>query len=266
MNKIDSLVDIEKDIIAHPENDLEYLSDLFEDEMFSQAEIEDINSALKIILGDNSLSENKKFDLTENMWKVNFRVKPPSPEEFLTEEFIGETANSLYPHIKETFIKYFNPLSSYRNLVEYWPIGSGKSVLVALIKGYIATIDYYLRDKKQFFKLSPTTMMCDATVSLSLDMAYDLNIVPMLNYLESSTKFCRVKQEAQLLKKMKEDPYTIYFTTATKGGSIMRIGDLFYRTVSEPSQLLGLTLQMVSITELGFLQEKGMKPDSVMRL
>lgn len=263
---LNSIIDIERDILTHPEDDLDYLSDLLEEEVFSKAEIDDINNALKIILGDEELSDIKKSDLMNSIWKVNFNRKPPSPEEFLTEYWIGETANSLYPHIKQAFSDFFDVTKPYRNLVEYWPIGSGKSVLVALIKGYIATIDYYLRDKKQFFKLAPTTLICDATVSLSLDMAYDLNIVPMLNYMETSPRFCRVKQEAQLIKKRKEDPDTIYFTTATKGGSILRIGDLFYRTVSEPAQLLGLTLQMVSLTELGFLQEKGMKPDVVMRL
>ncbi len=255
-----------KDIITHPADDLDYLSDIFESETFSQAEIDNINEALKLILGDVNLTEGRKLDLTENLWKVNFTRKPPSPEEFLTESWIGETANSLYPHIRESFITFFDPTKPYRNLVEYYPIGSGKSVLVALIKGYIAVVDYYLRDKKQFFKLAPTTLICDATVSLSLDMAYDLNIVPLLNYMDTSPKFCRVKQESQMLKHRKDDLDKIYFTTATKGGSLLRIGDLFYRTVSEPSQLLGLTLQMVSLTELGFLQERGMKPETVMRL
>jgi len=261
-----SIIDMERDILTHPEDDLEYLSDIFEGEKFSQAEIEDINKALKIILSNEALSPERKIDYTENLWKVNFFRRPPKPEEYLTEEWIGETANSLYPHIRNSFIDFFDPTKPYRNLVEYYPIGSGKSVLVALIKGYIAVIDYYLRDKKQFFKLAPTTMICDATVSLSLDMAYDLNIVPMLNYMETSPKFARVKQESQLIKKVREDKDTVYFTTATKGGSILRIGDLFYRTISEPSQLLGLTIQMVSLTELGFLQEKGMKPETVMRL
>ncbi len=261
-----SLVDASKDIITHPADDLGYLSDIFESEIFTQAEIEDINSALTTILGDVNLTDARKLDLTNNLWKVNFTRKPPTPEEFLTEPWIGETANSLYTHIRDAFITFFDPTKPYRNLVEYYPIGSGKSVLVALIKGYIAAVDYYLRDKKQFFKLSPTTLICDATVSLTMDMSYDLNIVPMLNYMETSPKFCRVKQEAQLLKHRKDDLDKIYFTTATKGGSLLRIGDLFYRTVSEPAQLLGLTLQMVSLTELGFLQEKGMKPETVMRL
>lgn len=266
MSKINELVDITKDIISHPEDDLEYLEQLFKEASLSEADIEEINSAFRVILSQEGLSDEKKVDYTNNLWKVNFNKKPPTPQEFLTEEWIGETANSLYPHIRKSFEDFFNPLNPYRNLVEYYPIGTGKSVLVALIKGYIAAIDYYLRDFKQFFNLGQTTMICDATVSLSLDMAYDLNIAPMLNYMETSPKFCRVKQEAQLIRKRKEDPNTIYFTTATKGGSILRVGDLFYRTISEPAQLLGLTLQVVSLTELGFLQEKGMKADTVMRL
>jgi len=266
MNNIKNLVDMEKDVLTHPSNDLDYLSDIFESEVFSQAEIEDINKALAIILSDELLSDKKKLDLTSSLWQINFTRKPPSPEEFLSESWIGETSASLYPHIRQTFYEFFDPKKPYRHLAEYFPIGSGKSVLVALIKGYLAVLDYYLRDAKQFFKLSPTTLICDATVSLSLDMAYNLNITPMLLYMETSPKFCRVKQEAQLLKKRKEDLDTVYFTTACKGGSILRIGDVHFRTISDPTQLLGLTLQSVSLTELGFLQEKGMKPEVVMRL
>lgn len=266
MSDITSLIDMSKDILTHPDDDIDYLSDIFESEVFSKSEIDDINDALKIILGDERLTDSTKLDLTSSLWKINFFRKPPSPEEFLTPEWIGETANSLYPHIKNAFIEFFNPEKPYRHLVEYYPIGSGKSLLVALIKGYIASVIYYLRDAKQFFKLAPTTLLVDATVSLSLDQAYTLNIAPMLNYMDTSPKFHRVKQETQLIKHRSEDLDKIYFTTACKGGSIFRIGDLFYRTISEPSHLLGLSLVSVSLTELGFLQEKGMKPEVVMRL
>jgi len=266
MNDLSSLIDMSKDILTHPENDLDYLSDIFESEIFSQSEIDDINNALKLILGDENLTEHRKLDFTENLWKINFVRKPPTPEEFLTESWIGETANSLYPYIRSYFVEFFNPTKPYRHLVEFLPIGTGKSVLVALIKGYIATVIYYLRDAKQFFKLSPTTVLTDATVSLTLDQAFSLNIQPMLQYLDTSLKFKRVKLESQLIKHKKEDLDHIYFTTAVKGGALFRVGDLFYRAISEPSQLLGLTLVSVSLTELGFLQEKGMKPETVMRL
>jgi len=255
-----------KDILNHPSDDLEYLEDIFSDDIFSQAEIEAINSALKKILTNENLSDYKKIDLTENLWKVNFIRKPPSPDEFLTEEWIGETANSVYPYIKNYFLEFFNPLNPYRHLVLYLPIGVGKSMLVALIKGYLATVIYYLRNAKQFFKLSKTTVLTDVTVSLTLDQAYTLNIQPMLQYLETSPKFRRVKLETQLIKNMKEDHDKIYFTSAVKGGALFRIGDLFYRAISEPSQLLGLTIVSASLTELGFLQEKGMKPETVMKL
>ena len=266
MNAFNSLVDMTKDILNHPSDDLEYLEDIFSDDIFSQAEIEAINSALKKILTNENLSDYKKIDLTENLWKVNFIRKPPSPDEFLTEEWIGETANSVYPYIKNYFLEFFNPLNPYRHLVLYLPIGVGKSMLVALIKGYLATVIYYLRNAKQFFKLSKTTVLTDVTVSLTLDQAYTLNIQPMLQYLETSPKFRRVKLETQLIKNMKEDHDKIYFTSAVKGGALFRIGDLFYRAISEPSQLLGLTIVSASLTELGFLQEKGMKPETVMKL
>jgi len=269
-NDLASLKDMSKDLLLHPNvedsKEKEYLKGILESEIFNQAEIEELNKVFKLIFDDKNTSDTKKLDYLENIWKLNYIRKPPSPQEFLTNYWLGDTAESLYPYVRQAFLDFFDVESPYRNLVEYWPIGSGKSVLVSLIKLYISTIIYYLRDYKQFFKLAKTTYIVDGTVSLTQDMAYDLNIRPMLNIMGTSQKFCRVMKEEQLIKKVKENPEIIYYTTAVKGNAIFRVGDLHYHTISEPANLLGITIISVSLTELAFMMEKGMKPEVVMRL
>lgn len=262
-----SLIDMEKDILNHPENDLEYLEKLFSEEsLFSKTEIEDINSAFKAILNDKNLNTEKRADYFTNSWKLNYFKKPPSPEEFLTHDWIGPMSESLFPHIKEAFVKFFDPLTNYRNLVLYYPIGAGKTTLVVLIKIYLGVLDYYLRNPKQFFRLAESTLISDVSVSLTKEQAYTLVINPMLNILETSPKFERTKFESQVPKLREQNPNTIYFANVNKGMAVLRMGDIRYNVVAEPSQLLGLTIQSASLTELGFLQEAGMSQEQIMRL
>ena len=54
--EMSNLIDMEKDILTHPSEDLSYLDDLFNSDLFSQSEIKDINSALGLILHDEKLS------------------------------------------------------------------------------------------------------------------------------------------------------------------------------------------------------------------
>ena len=86
-------------------------------------DINAIRTALTFLTQDNNLSDVQKLELLENSWKVNFRAAPPTPEEFLTEKYIGYTAKSLYPRVKKAFKEFLNPSGGYRNLILYPHIG-----------------------------------------------------------------------------------------------------------------------------------------------
>ena len=123
--EMSNLIDMEKDILTHPSEDLSYLDDLFNSDLFSQSEIKDINSALGLILHDEKLSEREKGNLLENSWKINHKFKPPTPEEFLTEDWIGSQAQDIYPHCRKVFLDYFNPLINKNTILLYAPVGFG---------------------------------------------------------------------------------------------------------------------------------------------
>lgn len=117
--ELKNLIDAEKDIIAHPADDLNYLNEIFKSDLFSKSEIEDIETALGLILKDENLTEKKKAELLNNSWKINYKFKIPTVEEFLTEKWIGPQARDLYPHCKKAFINYFNPLTNKNRLILY---------------------------------------------------------------------------------------------------------------------------------------------------
>ena len=116
---INNLVSMEKDILNHPDDDLDYLKPIFESELFSQTDIENINNALKIILGDEKLSDVSKGNLLQNSWKINHKFKYPTPSEFLTEKWIGPQARDLYPHCRKAFEDFFDPRTNKTKLIMY---------------------------------------------------------------------------------------------------------------------------------------------------
>lgn len=88
----------------------------------------EIRDALRIIMGNPNLSDKEKLEFMSNSWRVHYRVKPPTIEEFLTSEWIGPTADSLFPHVSEILTNYYKPNASYRNLILASAIGTGKAL------------------------------------------------------------------------------------------------------------------------------------------
>lgn len=255
MNKNDfnSLKDIEKDIILHPNDDMEYLDSILNSDLFTQAEIKDINSALNVILNDEKLSETEKGNLLENNWKINHKFKPPTPEEFLTEDWIGTQAQDIYPHCRKVFLDYFNPLINKNTILLYAPVGFGKTTLVALIKLYRNIISLSYRDLKKQFKLGKSTRLCDITVSFSKQTAYDMVTQQIINLMEISPKFERVRYERDVSDPSKRESGKMLFCNTSKGNAIIRIDEIFHECASSPSDLFGRTAVCIGLNELANL-------------
>lgn len=267
MNKDDfnSLKDIEKDIILHPNEDMSYLDGILNSNLFTQAEVEDINSALGIILHDEKLSEREKGNLLENSWKINHKFKPPTPEEFLTEEWIGSQAKDIYPHCKQVFLDYFNPLINKNTIILYAPIGYGKTTLLALMTLYRTVISLSYRDIKKQFKLGKSTRLCNSTVSFTKGTAFDMLIAPIINIMEISPKFERVRYERDLSDPSKREEGKLLFCNTSKGNALIRIDDIFYECSSSPQDLIGRTTVAIQLNELCNLS-KLMPEDRIMEM
>ena len=239
-------------------------------EYFTEKELSLLKDALKDIT-ENSDNDVDTLNLLENSWKINWKIKPPTPEEFLTEEWIGDTANTLFPYLKETFIEYFRPRKNgeeeKRYLMMYYFIGAGKTTLTVLVKVYMGVIFCLLKDPIKFFNKSKTTTFVDMSISFSKLQANDLLIKPMKQLLLTSPRFKRCKFRDEFQDKMNNgNPNFIYWNTCNDdGASLCQIGQLSYLTASEPSQLLGLNIISGSVTEMTFLIEV-MSSEKVMRL
>lgn len=86
-----------------------------------------IKAYLNWAIKTNSISDVVKGDLMNNAWRLNFKCKPPTPEEFLTDKYIGAQAEALYQPVRDVFCEFLDPLKPYRTLVLYPHIGFGKA-------------------------------------------------------------------------------------------------------------------------------------------
>jgi len=226
----------------------------------------EIKKTLGAIFNSPKLTEKEKNFLMANPWKIYYRVKPPTIEEFLTEEWIGPTAKSIFPHVEEILKEYWAPDSEKNHLLLGMAIGTGKSLTSTLASLYLTTHLWCMKDPKKFFGLSQATTIVQALISFTMDKAQQLLLQPFYQILLSSPKFKRVKQEENLDKIQKDNPDLICWTSAGKMGVLQFYNDIHYVLASSPSQLLGLNLILVIMSEISFFIDKGFSTEYIWRV
>ena len=152
-----------------------------------------IKAALDFILNNQKLSDSQKAGLITNSWRIYYREKPPTPEEFLTEKYLGRMAPSIYPRVRQWFLGFFNGDERYRDAILYVFIGGGKSTLAVLINLYITTHLALMRDPKKYLGQAPSAILTFALCSFNLKKASETLLEPFINILEVSEYFQKVR-------------------------------------------------------------------------
>lgn len=90
--------------------------------------VDNIKAALQW-LKDADVNGDYKDLLAKEGWRLAYYRKPPSPEEFLTWDWVGAQADSTWPNVRKAFIEFMdpNPLNPKRNLALSTSIGWGKA-------------------------------------------------------------------------------------------------------------------------------------------
>lgn len=103
-------------------------------------------------LQQNDLNTDYKDLLMREGWRLAYKRKPPTPEEYLTPEWIGVQAEGLWPNVKKAFLEFMdpNPLNPKRGLALSTSIGWGK------FQGYDSNI---IIDKKIKIELEDGTKL-----------------------------------------------------------------------------------------------------------
>lgn len=225
-----------------------------------------IMRTLKKITSDPVISERTRAQLLSESWRINYRVKPPTIEEFLTPEWLGEMANSLFPHAKKILTDFWQPDSPYRHLILASAIGLGKSTLSSVSSLFVTTNLWCMRNPNKFLGLAPSTALATALISFTQDKAAQVLLQPFLQILKTSPKFHRVRLEEKLDSTQLEDPDHICWTTSSKMGVLQFYNNIHYILTADPAGLLGLNLIQSIMSEISFFMEKGFSSEYIWRI
>ena len=273
--KPDILSDIQKEKISNALKDDKYyiVKDLLHGDesvanlhIFNSLDVSDIKQILNKISCDPKLSNKDKIQLLSQSWRINYRQPPPSIEEFLSKDWIGDTADSIYPHIRKLLCEFWASDSKYRHLILASGIRAGKSVCSTLSSLYCTTNLWCMRNPKKFFGLAKMSSIVYMMISFTMEKAQQVLFQPFIQILMSSPKFRRVKFEERLDFYQNEDPTLICWTTAGRMGSLQFYNDLHYVIASDPAQLLGLNVISAILSEISFFVDKGFGPEFIWRI
>jgi len=232
--------------------------------IFDTMSYEDVQKGIDLILKEPRTSDSMKESLLSNLWKVNFEVKPPTMEEFLTPKYLGAVADNLFPHVKKVLIGFMNPLGIKRVLALSTAIGWGKSSASSILILYIIVQLQYMKDPKKYYNLNEMGSLVIALLSFTLKKAGQLLLQPFNNLLKSSPIFHRVTQEDRLNKKQKELPKGhIAYTSAGRMGALQFSKDIHITVVSDRANLLGLNVIAGVCSEISFFAQRGVPPEEI---
>lgn len=232
---------------------------------------ETIKTALDFLLNNPNLNDADRAFLFSNSWRVNFRDRPPTPQEFITDKYIGPAARHTYGRVKDTFIEFMDPTKPYRDLVLFPHIGWGKSYLSTLINIYVGTHLSLMHNPYKYFGLNPATILTQLLVSYSLKKSSELLLEPMIAILESSPYFEKVKTRDGMIKRDQDFERQskierIYWTTAVPTSAIQMSNGANFKLVSNVQNLLGLSVATGAMSELAFFRDAGRSDEYIMRM
>ena len=226
----------------------------------------EIQKGLQLILNNPCLSDSMKELLLLDSWRINYKSKPPTIKEFLTEEWLGPQAESLFVHARRILTEFWNYDSPYRHLVLAGSIGIGKSTISAVQNLFVTINLFLMRNPKKYFGLAASTSIVQAFISFSQDKAKQLLLQPFIQILTTSPKFHRVKVEEHLEAHQKKYPDKICWTTASRVGVLQFPNDIHYIVASGPHQLLGLNMIHSTMSEISFFIDRGFSTDYIWRI
>ncbi len=233
---------------------------------FQNLNLPQLQRALNILTNNPNITTKTRDYLLLNSWKLHYKTKPPTMKEFLTYEWLGPTANNLYPKVVKVLTEYWDPISPYRNLILASGIGTGKSFTSTISNLFIIQAIHNMRDPKKFFNLNQAASILLAFISFTQGKAAQTLLQPIIQIISSSPKFKRINREDKIKEIGEENPDQIVWTTAGRMGAIQFDGDIHIMLASSPSDLLGLNMISATMSEISFFIDKGFSPEYIWRI
>ena len=232
--------------------------------------IDNLKAAMEFYANSNSKLGDYANVLAENGWRLMYKRKPPTPEEFLTYEWIGPQSEGLWPNVRKAFVEFCdpNPLNPKRGLALSTSIGWGKSLLSNLIVAYTILQFCFMREPYKVLGHSAMTSYCIALAAYSLNKVWDLLGTPLEQFIEQSPIFEKVPHREDVVNADKLDPACnkIIYSTAGRGSARMLFrNNLQLKMMSTEGHLLGNTIIAAVFTELAWWEQNGWTKEQIKR-
>lgn len=256
-NELGELKFILEDILAGD-------STQFDNEIIKNLNIDNIMAAIEWLAREDNLSESFKDNLLADGWRLNFKAKPPTPAEFLTEKYIGNQAESTYDWARDVFIDFMDPLKPYRTLVLAQHIGSGKSTLSTLIQLFISTHYAMMWHPWKYFNLAPSSVFTQCLGAWNQKKASELLLEPFVQILEQSPYFKRVRSHTDLVDAAGDDLINcLHWTTSSPTSCLSFQNGVNYKIINGPGSILGQNIISAVISEMTMFTENGWTNEKV---
>jgi len=202
-------------------------------------------------------NSEKYHDLLHSMMWIH---PCPTPEEFIDPKFGYlpiEMIDSLYPFIKDNFIKSMNTQNPYTYIVNYGSTRCGKSLLNQLYIVYSIIYINYMRFPHLYYGLNPLSNISIYLVSFKKDKTKELILSPLTNILYASKFFKNVKYEDGVREKGVTPEGIIHFSEAC---SIVTTGGLTFPKLlilcgSRVGDVIGSNIVSGVISEINHFKE-----------
>ena len=225
-----------------------------------------IRAAIKWLNETDRFTDTAKVDLATNAWRLNFKCKPPTPAEFLTEKYIGPMSESLYKPVKEAFCEFLDPVKPYRTGVLGMHIGWGKSLWAVLTNLFLSTHFAMMWHPYKFFGQSVSTVYTQVLGAWTLKKASELLLEPFMNILENAPYFQKIRTHGEIIEKQNDEDIAdhIFWTSASKTAALQMQNGVNYKIVNNPGSILGQTILSGTISELTMFEENGWTQEQVL--
>ena len=223
-----------------------------------------IIKAIEWLASSNQLNDKEKSSLLSDGWRLNFKCKPPTPQEFLSEKFIGAQAESTYAWAKDTFCEFFDPLKPYRTLILAQHIGSGKSTISTLVQLFISVHYAMMWHPYRYFGLAPSSIFTQCMGGWNQKKASELLIEPFIQILECSPYFKRVRSHTDLVDASAEEiTDCLHWTTSSPTSVLSFQNGVNYKIINGAGSILGQSIISAVLSEITMFTENGWTNEKV---
>ena len=179
-------------------------------------------------------------------WKGFYNRKPPTIEEFLTEEWLGDTIQEVTPYMRTTLIELFS--SGYDKRVV--TCCDEDCLLLILMHIYVGINVYLMKDPYDYFSMSPVSTICGAMLVSSYKKG-NMMLDKFKYVLEHSLKF---KKCVYIENSNMYDPSLFYWKSYKS--SIYFGKNMKFNTATSIPPLLGLQILCGSMYQVNDPNEK----------